>query len=69
LIDIAGGATGRLVPLRVAVAQSAAEGPLTSEEGKIINSILEVRRKTVETEELNQRVNVLEKIAGQRQKY
>jgi hypothetical protein len=47
------------------VIQAVSEGSLTPEEGHIVSNIVESRRKSVETEELEQRVNALEENSSQ----
>ena len=48
------------------VVQAVGDGTLIPEEGQILSNILEARRKSVETEELAQRIKTLEEIAEQR---
>jgi hypothetical protein len=47
------------------VVKGIGDGILDPDEGQILSNILEARRKVVETEKLEQRINVLEEIAGQ----
>jgi hypothetical protein len=47
------------------VVKEIGDGTLDPDEGQILSNILEARRKVVETEKLEQRINVLEEIAGQ----
>jgi hypothetical protein len=47
------------------VVKGIGDGTLDPDEGQMLSNILEARRKVVETEKLEQRINVLEEIAGQ----
>jgi hypothetical protein len=48
------------------VIKGVGDGTLDPDEGQILSNILEARRKDVETEKIEQRINVLEEIAMQR---